>query len=342
MNVKYSVGIDISKRDFKACMVILGDDQSVKVKGSHTFANTPTGYEQLKKWCTKKQKEALPVTFIMEATGVYSERLAWYLHQQGYSLSVVLANRSSAFLKSLGLKSKTDKIDAKGLATMAAVQKLPEWKPLSDKIYDLRAITRHLEDLQQIRTRLINQKESHLHSHRPVEAIGDSIDLLLEQIEEQLKQADKDIKALIEEDDQLSQKVACITSIKGVSIRTAAVVIAETNGFALITNAKQLISYTGYDVKENQSGNRQGKSRITKKGNSHIRRAMHCPSLNVVRFQKGVFKDLYERVYDRTGIKMKGYVAVQAKLLKIMYTLWKKEEAFSESYDKNRHPAISI
>ncbi len=41
-----------------------------------------------------------------------------------------------------------------------------------------------------------------------------------------------------------------------------------------------------------------------------------------------VFKNLYERVYERTGIKMKGVVAVQKKLLLIIYYLWKKNESF--------------
>jgi hypothetical protein len=104
------------------------------------------------------------------------------------------------------------------------------------------------------------------------------------------------------------------------------------NGFQLFSSAAQLTSYCGYDVVENQSGKRKGKTRISKKGNAHIRKALHFPALNVVRFKTGTFPDLFERILDRTRIPMKGYVAVQRKLLCLIFTLWKKEQAFDPQF----------
>jgi hypothetical protein len=87
-------------------------------------------------------------------------------------------------------------------------------------------------------------------------------------------------------------------------------------------------------VVENQSGDHVGKTKISKKGNSHIRRILHMPALNVVTYEVKPFADLYQRVFSRTGIKMKGYVAVQKKLLTMMYTLWKRNELFEPDYQK--------
>jgi hypothetical protein len=42
------------------------------------------------------------------------------------------------------------------------------------------------------------------------------------------------------------------------------------------------------------------------------------------------FVGLYERVYERNKIKMKGYVAVQKKLLVIIYMQWKKGQSFEK------------
>ena len=56
------------------------------------------------------------------------------------------------------------------------------------------------------------------------------------------------------------------------------------------------------------------------------------PALNVVSLGEPVFVNLYERVYGRTKIKMKGYVAVQRELLCLMYTLWKKNEKYDRKY----------
>ena len=116
---------------------------------------------------------------------------------------------------------------------------------------------------------------------------------------------------------------------------TVATVLGETNGFALFKSIPQLISYAGYDVVENQSGNHRGKTRISKKGNSHIRRAMHMPAFNMIKYNTGNFKPFFERIFERNHQKMKAYVAVQKKLLVLIYTLWKKTEAYKPNTKVN-------
>lgn len=334
MNTKYAIGMDVSKNDFKACLVVFNDQQETKVKASRTFANTANGFDSFKEWYNKHLKETLPVVFVMEATGSYHEQLAWFLDQkEKQTVNIVLPNRAKSYMKSLGLKSKNDQVDAKGLAMMGVVQKLTPWKPISSQCYQLRALTRHLEDLQKIRTSLINQQEPCKYGMYEQKTVFRSLKATLKAIDKQIARCKEEIVACIEKEEVLREKVAYITSIKGVSTLTAAVIIAETNGFALIKNLKQLISYAGYDVKENQSGNRKGKTTITKKGNAHIRRAMHLPAFNVVRYKVKPFKNLYDRVYERRGVKMKAYVAVQAKLLRMIYTLWKKETDFDPNQE---------
>jgi transposase len=331
-NIKYSIGIDMSKRDFKACFVVINDTQDLKVKASRAFTNTITGWEQFKEWYNKHQSERLPTIFVVEATGSYHEQLSWFIYNDKQDLSIVLPNRAKAYTVSLGVKSKNDKVDAQALAKMGAVQKLAIWKPISEKIYSLRALTRHLEDLQNIRTSLLNQNEQCEHALYAVKLVSTSLSKTIKTIDKQIADCKKQIHKIIEKDAALSRKVAFMTSIKGVSTITAAVVVGETNGFALITNSKQLTSYAGYDVKENQSGSKVGKTRITKKGNAHIRRAMHLPAFNTVRLHVKNFENLYIRVYEKSGIKMKAYVAVQSKLLKLMYSLWKNETYFDADY----------
>jgi len=129
----------------------------------------------------------------------------------------------------------------------------------------------------------------------------------------------------------LLRKVDNVCSIKGVAFLTAITIISETNGFELIENKAQLVSYAGFDVVERQSGSSvRGKTRISKKGNSHIRRALHYPALSAVRYE-GQLRELYKRVTERNPkVKMIGLVAVQRKLLVLIYTLW----LFSKASDK--------
>lgn len=332
MEIKFCLGLDLSKKDFKACLVIVNQHQEVKVKASRTFSNTNAGFEQLWEWTKKKRKKGVPFNVVMEATGVYHENLAWFFFKKKTDIHILLPNRTKAYMVSLGHKSKNDIVDAKGLAIMGVIQKLPLWQPFSEDIYKLRALTRHLEDLQSIRTTLINQREHLQYAMHHVSSVAKSIGKTLKAIDKQIADCKEEIEATLKKDEIISRKVEAMTSIKGVSTLTAAVLIAETNAFALINNVKQLTSYAGYDIRENQSGQKAGKTRITKKGNAHIRRAMHLPAFNVVRFELKPFFNLYNRVYEKSSIKMKGYVAVQSKLLTILYTLWKNETAFDETY----------
>jgi hypothetical protein len=75
INLKYAVGLDLSKDDFKACFSVINTQQHVLVKASKTFANTPAGFSALSSWVAKQGKEDLPIVFVMEATGVYHEAL---------------------------------------------------------------------------------------------------------------------------------------------------------------------------------------------------------------------------------------------------------------------------
>ncbi|MXV53215.1 transposase [Pedobacter sp. HMF7647] len=135
----------------------------------------------------------------------------------------------------------------------------------------------------------------------------------------------------------MAEKVRKICTIKGVGLLTAATILAETNGFALFGNARQLVSFAGLDVEENQSGKHIGNTRITKKGNSHIRRILYMPAFVTVTHQVKPFMDLYQRTLSKHGIKMKSYVAVQKKLLVVIYALWKKNEAFDSGCRLHEH-----
>src|SRR5687768_12294834 len=101
--------------------------------------------------------------------------------------------------------------------------------------------------------------------------------LLLDKQEKEIK---NEIAQLVKTDQQVSHSIEIITSIPGVGLLTAATVLAETNGFELIRNKRQLSSYAGLDVKERQSGTSiKGKAKISKRGNRYLRKSMHLPAL---------------------------------------------------------------
>jgi transposase len=155
------------------------------------------------------------------------------------------------------------------------------------------------------------------------------------------------LKVAIEEkitsDPEVKRKTEAITDkLQGVAILTVATVLGETNGFAFFTNRRQTASFAGYDVIRDQSGKREGKTRISKKGNSHIRRALYFPAINVVKYKMKPFADKYHRIFERTKIKMKGYTAIQKDLLMMIFTIWKYDKKYDPNYNQTKQKAKVI
>lgn len=332
MNLKYSVGLDVSSKKIDACISVIDEKQKVTIKSSKKILNTKKGFESLKEWIVKHQKEAIPVVICMEATGIYHENCAYYLYDNSFSVSIILPNKAKKYLECLGLKSKNDSIDAKGLSQMGAEQSLETWEPMGVFFYELRLLTRQRQNITELKTIVKNQLDALSHAMHQLEAVTVQLKESIGLFEKQIKALDKAILNHIKSDKEVFERVENICTIKGLGVLTTAVVLSETNGFTLFNNYKQVVSYAGFDVVEAQSGTRAGKTKISKRGNSRIRRALYMPSLVVITSEVKQFKDLYDRTYKKHGIKMKSYVAVQKKLLTMIYYLWNKNEVYNPNY----------
>lgn len=344
--LKCGIGLDMAMETFDACISLIDHRQNIQIKSQCSFSNDKKGFDLFHRWVCKNTKLPLPCVYLMEATGVYYEQLAWYLHSKKCVLSVVLPNKAKKYKESLGLKSKTDRIDARGLAQMACEQKCTEWQPLSHNIYRLRLITRQIQNIAEQSTVLCNQLHALQHGmfrDKDIEKMHQKQLALLKKNVSILKTK---VQEIINSDALLKQKFENIGKIKGLGYQSLAVIVAETNGFAAFESAAQLVSYAGYDVVANESGKRKGKTKISKKGNSRIRRSLHFPAFNVIKYKVSVFKNLYQRVYDRSKLKMKAYTAVQKKLLTTIYALWKNDQQFIDkteqtSGDVEQEPSLA-
>ena len=336
MNLKYSLGLDVSSKKIDCSICTIDEQQQVTFKSKITISNALSGFEKLEDWISKHHKEALvPLVICMEATGVYHENCALYLFEKQYKVSIVLPNKAKKYLECLGLKSKNDTIDARGLSQMGAEQCLELWQPLGKYYFELRHYTRQHQNIQELKTVISNQIHALEHGMYRSDLIINQLKNTLELFDLQLKEIDKSISTHLKSDASVHNKCKNILAMKGMGILTLATLLAETNGFELFKNYKQLVSYSGYDVVEAQSGTRIGKTKISKKGNSRIRRALHMPSLVVIQCKEKPFLDLYDRTFEKHGVKMKSYVAVQKKLLIMVYHLWQKNERYDPNYQIN-------
>ena len=221
----------------------------------------------------------------MEATGVYHENLAHHLYKIKKRVHVVLPNKSNHFFKSLNIKTKTDALDAMVLSQFGAERIHKECTPPSPVFKQIRELTRFYIQLREQRTALKNIKHSKEEAFEVSKLIIRSNTKLIKSFEAQMEVCLKDLERLINLDPELKQKIENVCTIKGVQLLSAAIVLAETNGFEGFENRKQVTSYAGYDIVHNESGTSvRGKTRISKKGNKYIRQALYMPAMVACRY----------------------------------------------------------
>lgn len=329
--LKQNVGIDVAKDSFVATLTVLLSGQVLKHLRTKTFKNNRRGFEELIQWSSKLTDSKLPVHFTMEATGVYYESLAYYLWELDHIIHVLLPNKAKKFADSLNIKSKTDKVDSKILGQMGVERSLLKWS-LSSKIYRvLRTLVRERQQVIKERTRCKNQLHAETYSAEPLRTTLTRMRNHIKYLDKQVDAIEKEIEKTLSKDQYVAQKVKKITSVPGLRSITVVTVVAETLGFANISSIKQLNSYSGYDVQIRESGKWKGKSRISKKGNSHIRQAMYMPSLSSITHTQ-TYKQFYNRLNEKKQNGLISGTAVQRKLVGLIYTLWKKDEEYIENY----------
>ena len=330
--LRQCIGIDCAKDEHVASFAVMHPDRKVTQLSTLKFKNSKGGFGKLSKW-VKKMKPISELTIVMEATGVYHEQLACYLEEKGFYLSVVLPNKAKHFAKTLDIKTVNDKVSAQSLATMGLEKKLNQWARPSALYNYMRQLTRERDQVIHERSQIKCQLHAEISGAWPNQSSIKRMKQRIKIITAQQSEIESEIKKLIESDTELTRKVKYVCSIKGVGLITAATVIGETNGFNLIRNKQQLVSYAGLDVKEHISGTSvHKKARISHHGNKYLRKCLHFPALTAIKHSKNQ-KELFVRLVSKHGIKMKAAVAVQRKILILIYTLWKKETAFDPDYE---------
>ena len=337
---KQCVGIDISQASFAACICFSESTQAHHFSEVRQFKNDKGGFNQLLRWVRKQCQSSVETVYLMEATGVYYESLAYHLHKLNQTAHVVLANTAKHYFSSLNVKAKTDALDAKVLSRFGVERKHKAWAPPPPLLLELRNLTRYYVQLQETKTALNNIKHSKEAAYEVQSVILKSNRSLIKAIDKQLQVCKTSIEKLIANEPKLNAKIRKVLTIKGVGLITAATIIAETLGFEHFKSIRQVVSYAGYDVVERQSGSSvKGKARISKKGNRYIRNALYFPAMVSCRFNPSL-KAAYLRIIEKKPSKMIGQVAIQRKLLALIYTLWKNDAQYMEGYKKQVASAI--
>lgn len=329
--LKQAVGIDVSKDELVACFGSLDSELKQSIFSAVCFKNNPAGFKALVNWANKLSVNNLPVWFVMEATGVYYENLAYFLSENDLQLTVLLPNKIKNYMKTLDNKSKTDNLDAYAITLFGLEKTLKKWQIPDNLFKKLKELTREYSNIKSQSTQAKNRIHAKEHSHKPTAETLKRIKEQLKLYSKQLKEIQNQIQELVEQDTDLYNKIKNIQKIEGVGLMTIVTILAETNGFELIESGKQLTSYAGIDVVHNQSGYSIRKTRISKKGNGYLRHALYMPALSAAKHNEKL-KQIYIRLVIKKNIKKIAVIALMRKLLLLIYTIWKNNVEYIPNY----------
>jgi len=152
---------------------------------------------------------------------------------------------------------------------------------------------------------------------------------LLIQVQEQIKETTEVLMGLCK--DRMKKDIEILTSIKGIGEATAINFLIEMGGdISLYKDDKKLIAAAGLDPSTYQSGKYEGSSRISKRGNRHLRRVIWLMAKTVV-FSNDLFRAyFYKRKSEGLCYKM-AIMATAHKLIRVMFAMLVRQTCFQEA-----------
>jgi transposase len=257
------VGIDVSKASLDIVLLRQAAEPAT------TILNSKAGWRRLGNFLKKRCPEGAHIC--LEATGLYGDGVAEFLHQQGYLVSVVNPARIKAYGESQLRRNKTDRSAARLIADFCRPQHPEPWTPPAPHVKELRSLLRHLDDLQAMRQQASNRVQA-----------GETSPTVLAQLHQHLTFLDQQIAALkqpihdhFDQHPDLKQQRDLLTSIPGIGDLTAARLLAEIRAFRAFGSARQLAAFVGVTPRQHQSGTSiHRKTRISKPGSPSLRAAL--------------------------------------------------------------------
>lgn len=326
-------GVDISKKEFHSATASEGDCKPKKRFEVKTFSNRKDGIKEFV-YFLKKEAKGNDIHVVMEATGVYGDKLSTALSLRGIKVSVVNARLISSYAKSKNLHAKTDKLDAQTILEYAVKEKPEETVLLSKTERKLRNATRLRYKFQQELTMITNQLEAFLE-----EGLNDKfcINLLKKQeelITAQIKELDERIEKIIKKDTVLNEDYELLRSITGID-RIAGILLSEIRSLIRTgADVKGVVAYSGLCPMIRQSGSSlKSDGHLIKQRNKRIATSLYFPTLNAIRFNP-LIKEKYERLISRGKPKMVAVVACMRKMLCIVYGVLKTRQPFDPEWNK--------
>jgi transposase len=304
MSASCFAGIDVAK----GTLVLAVTDQSVR-----SFPNDEPGRRELVAFLQPLR----PTVTVLEATGGYEIAAVTSLALADLPVAVVNPRQIRDFARAVGIRAKTDALDAQVLLRFAT-QIHPEPRPLPDEAHaDLLALVARRTQLVEMRTAEQNRLSL---TRRPLQR---SVREHIAWLDRRITDADHDMRRLIEASPLWRTRDQLLQSMPGVGPQTSARLLASLPELGRLSH-RQLAALVGVAPLNRDSGTLRG-TRAIWGGRAPVRRILYMATLVATRHNPTI-KAFYQRLLNAGKPKKVALVAAMRKLLLILNAMVKHQQ----------------
>lgn len=309
------VGIDVAKATLELSIGASGR--------TRPFANDPEGHATLLQALRDSGREVALV--VLEATGRLELEVACLLQAEGFAVAVVNPKAARDFAKSIGALAKTDAIDARVLAQLAATL-ANDPQLLARHVRALPSSERRELDAlvgrrRQLMTMLVAERLRLMNSHPKVRA---SLGAMCTALDAQITELERQMAEHIAQHEAAT--AALLRTMPGIGPTSAACLIANLPELGTL-NRQQIGALVGVAPFANDSGTHRGRRSI-RGGRFELRRVLYMAAMAAIRHANPVIAPFYERLRANGKCHKVALVACIRKMLGILNTMLRTRTTF--------------
>jgi len=309
--MKNYIGIDISKATLDV----------YNGKKSYKFENNENGFNQI----VSLSEEIKNTILIFEPTGIYSYALSEFCSKRKIQVVIVGPKESRDFARSLKVRSKTDKIDAKVLYKYQShvEPKMVKIPMVNHQAIKIQEMLNAYESIQSSKQRFKNQIES---TSKLNKDLLRTLNRLIDNLDIEAQRLFNKIEVLLLKEEETKNSYDAISKIPSIGQKSALYLCAFFLKYPL-ANAKEITALLGLDPMIKDSGTFRGKQRISKHGGQQIRNLLYLPTLCAIQHNSRI-KKFYEGLTARAKTKKLAVIAAMRKLILIAFSIFKSKEEY--------------
>jgi transposase len=322
----FFVGVDIASASFMACVGTAPWKLTVRPA---EFDNDEDGFASFLSWLKNNSLPPEKTVVCMEATGVYSEGLAYFLLASQYTLAVEPPlNIQRKFPANA---SKTDELDCQYIAEYACryVDKLALWKPRADILEKVKVL---LTTRQHFSVQLTGHKNALIAVNRKKvtsELAKQVHQDMIEQINKHIKAIDKEIRRLIDDDPTFKQTFLLLMSVPGIGLQLAAHLLIHMQE---TLDPKVLAAFIGICPIKHESGTSVYSAPTSRHYGPPVMRKLLYLGACSVRTHKKQFQQYFFRKVAEGKHKKIVLNNIENKILKIACAVVRSQKPYIPNY----------